>query len=298
MGIIKAISSPKISVLVPVYKTKEAYLRECIESILGQTFQNFELLLLDDCPEDTNCEEIIQSYQDDRIRYYRNETNLGISASRNKLIELARGEYLAVMDHDDVSMPDRLEKQATFLDTHPNIGVVSSEILRFPQNTISPNPIENHDIKLALMSVCVLCHPAAMIRKSVLTEHHILYEEEFTPAEDYALWCRLIPHTQFHNLPDILLKYRWHETNTSILQNSKMQLATLSIHAFVQQENPALYQEFLLRAKHSSIIRLFGILPLLKIVRQGYKTRMDLFGLLPIITWKTAVKLKEKRHDS
>lgn len=102
---------PKISVLMPVYKTPEPFLREAVESILNQTAENFEFLILDDCPEDRAAEAVIASYDDARIKYFRNERNLGITGSRNRLMEMATGDYLAVADHDDVSLPQRLEKK-------------------------------------------------------------------------------------------------------------------------------------------------------------------------------------------
>ena len=87
---------PKISVLMPVYKTPEPFLREAVESILNQTAENFEFLILDDCPEDRAAEAVIASYDDARIKYFRNERNLGIAGSRNRLMEMATGDYLAV----------------------------------------------------------------------------------------------------------------------------------------------------------------------------------------------------------
>ena len=104
----------KVSVLMPVYKTPEKYLREAIESILAQTFTDFEFLILDDCPTDKTCEAIINSYSDSRIKYQKNPENLGISGTRNKLLSMAKGEYIAVMDHDDISMPDRFENRFVF----------------------------------------------------------------------------------------------------------------------------------------------------------------------------------------
>lgn len=190
----KETPAPKVSVLVPVYRPREEYLRACIDSILSQTFCDFELLLLDDCPEDRTAEAVIKSYADGRIRYSRNPANLGISASRNLLIDMARGEYLAVMDHDDISLPERLEKETAYLDARPEVGVVSGRVLKIPQNKASHNPETSHAIKLSLMTVCALTHPAAMIRKSVLQQHHIRYEEEFSPAEDLrcgAGCCRI-----------------------------------------------------------------------------------------------------------
>lgn len=284
---------PEISVLIPVYRPKEAYLRECIESILVQTFENFELLLLDDCPEDRSAEAIIQSYHDSRIKYSRNERNLGISQSRNKLIEMARGKYLAVMDHDDIALPERFAKEAAYLDAHPEVGVVSGKVLRFPKNKTSGNPTDSHEIKLSLMTVCAMTHPAAMIRKSVLDEYRIRYEEDFSPSEDYALWCRLLPHTEFHNLSEVVLKYRCHESNTSLVQNDKMHKSAMAVRAFVQAENPALYNEFLRRAKSVAVWRLFGI-PLLQITGEGERIRVKLFGILPFLSCKSSIKLKEK----
>ncbi|MBR4927772.1 MAG: glycosyltransferase, partial [Alphaproteobacteria bacterium] len=108
--------SIKVSVLMPIYRTQESYLRTAIESILNQTYWDYEFLILDDCPEDDR-EDIVKSYNDPRIVYMRNDKNLGITRSRNKLIELAKGDYLATMDHDDISLPTRFEKQVVYLDT-------------------------------------------------------------------------------------------------------------------------------------------------------------------------------------
>ena len=126
---------PKVSVLMPVYKTKEEHLREAIESILNQTFSDFEFLILDDCPDDSR-ERIVKSYDDKRIKYIKNEKNLGITPSRNRLMQMAKGEYLAVFDHDDVSLPTRLEKQVQYLDANLDVGVVSSWVKEFPKHKI------------------------------------------------------------------------------------------------------------------------------------------------------------------
>lgn len=109
---------PKISVCLAVYKTKPEYLKECIESILAQTYLKFDPLIVDDYPEDKECEKIIKSFADNRIKYYRNEKNLEISRTRNRLLDLSVGEYIAVMDHDDISLPTRFEKQVKYFDVH------------------------------------------------------------------------------------------------------------------------------------------------------------------------------------
>ncbi|MBO7556176.1 MAG: glycosyltransferase family 2 protein [Alphaproteobacteria bacterium] len=284
---------PKISVLMPVYKTPEKYLREAIESILNQTFTDFEFLILDDCPED-NRKDIVFSYHDKRIKYFQNKQNMGISASRNKLLDLAQGEYLAVMDHDDICLPKRFEKEVQYLDEHPKTGVVSSQVKRIISKKITQNPTDDKEIKLALMRVSVMAHPAAMIRKSVLIDNKIRYEEQYSPAEDYALWCRLIPYTDFHNLEDILLLYRDHNQNTSHLQSAKMKKATLSIWAFVENENPILYKDFSSKARKKSYVKLFGIIPFLSVIKQGDNSKFYLFEKIPILSIKQTFKLKGK----
>ena len=129
----------RVSVLMPVYNVKEEYLRESIESILNQTFTDFEFIILDDCSSN-NVEEIVKSYGDDRIRFYRNSENLGIAKSRNKLMDLARGEYSALMDNDDISHPERLKKQVDFLDNNPDISILSTAYETFPEKHIIVHP--------------------------------------------------------------------------------------------------------------------------------------------------------------
>ena len=278
---------------MPVYKTNEAYLREAIESTLKQTFTDFEFLIVDDCPSDTR-ESIVKSYNDPRIIYSINAQNMGITGVRNKMIDMAQGEYLAIMDHDDVSLPERFQKQVEILDAHPEIGVVGCKTQRMSNGNFSKNPTNDEDIRLALMRVCAITHPSAMIRKSVLTDNNISYEEEFSPSEDYALWCRLIPYTKFYNLKDPLFLYRDHAQNTSHAQQGKMRSATLAIQAIVQTQNPALYQEFLFKATHLSKFKLFNLIPFLTVKKQAQKTRVYLFGCLPLLSWKSTSKLQEK----
>ena len=284
---------PKVSVLMPVYKTNEKYLREAIESILSQTFEDYEFLILDDCPEDSR-EKIVKSYKDNRIKYYKNEKNLGITPSRNKLIDMAKGEYLAVFDHNDVSLPERFQKQVQYLDEHQDVGVVSSNVKRLVRDRVSINPIDDYNIKMALIRMCAICHPASMIRKSVLINNNIRYEEHFSPAEDYALWCRLIPFTNFYNIPEVLFHYRDHAENTSHKQKEKMQQATLSIWSFVKVENPALHEEFLLKAKRTKRTRLFGFIPFLTTITQANRTKTYLFEKILLCTTKEVIKLKGK----
>jgi len=277
-------SVPRVSVLVPIYKTEPAFLREAIRSVLGQTFGDFELILLEDCPDDPR-ESVVREFNDPRIRYERNERNLGITPSRNRLIELARGEYLAIFDHDDVCRADRLEKEVTWLDAHPECGVVSSWTRRIPADRLSKWPAEG-DLKLALLDGCVIAHTAAMVRKSVLAEYGVRYDERFSPAEDWGLWLQLIPHTEFHNIPEPLVDYRWFAGNTSHRQAEKMKLGAMRAREWARQNLPELYDEYVARAKTVRRVRLFGI-PIMKLVTRFDKTVGYLFNCLPVLSVKT-----------
>lgn len=282
---------PKVSVLMPVYKTDEIHLRGAIESILNQTFTDFEFLILEDCPNDDR-ENIVKTYNDDRIVYFKNEKNLGITPSRNKLIEAAKGEYLAVMDHDDISLPERFAEEVRYLDEHPDVGVVScwaeyfskrkAEGVTFPETT--------DKIEMALMYNCNVLHPASMIRKSVLDKFNIRYEEQFSPAEDYALWCRLIGKTKFYNIPKILFRYRKHEKNTSKLQKQKMDDVSIQIRNFVQKDHPELFDYVTKNLKYVVRMRLFGIIPIGKFIQTGNKV-CKIFKYLPFIKLKLKVRL-------
>lgn len=269
---------PKVSVLMPVYKTPEKYLRETIESILGQTYKNFEFLILDDCPEQS-VEDVVKSYKDERIRYFKNEKNMGISRSRNKLIDLSKGAYLAVMDHDDICLSKRFEKEVAFLDTHPDVGVVGTWYERFPKIKLKKRYVINSQIERDLMYHCSILHPSSMIRKSVLDENNLRYEEEYSPSEDYALWCRLIGKTKFANIAEVLYRYRDYGANTSKIQAEKMANASKAIHNFLQKEHPALMSE----ASKVKTVRIFG-LPLVQCTREGGRVTYKLFNTFQFVT--------------
>ena len=271
----------KVSVLTPIYKTDERFLREAIESVLNQTFADFELLLLDDCPEDDR-ESVVRSYGDRRIVYLKNERNLGISASRNRLIDLAKGEYLAVFDHDDICRPERLEKEVAYLDAHPECGVVSSWTRLTSNGSVNTYPEDDHEIKLRMMDACALWHPASMIRKSVLDVRGIRYEADCSPVEDYMLWMRLIPHTRFHVLQEELIDYRWHPSNTSNVQRERLQASDWRVKAWAKVNLPELYAEYELSRETVWRMRLFGV-PVLKVVSGRRETEMRLFDRIPFL---------------
>ena len=198
--------TPLISVVMPVYNA-EAFLEEAMDSILNQTFTDFELLVLDDGSTDRSA-EIIQSYNDPRIRYILCSHNFVDTLNRG--IEEARGKYIARMDSDDIMLPHRLQVQYDYMEQHPDIAVCGSSVQWFGTQQQDVFCTNNHDELVNLMiKHNPIPHPSTIIRRSVLMEHNIRYRHEFVLAEDYKMWTDMVKAGQrLHNLPEILLRYR------------------------------------------------------------------------------------------
>ncbi len=294
-------TAPKISVLTPLYNTPPDALRAMIESILNQTYTDFEFLLLNDSPDNTDIRDIVLSYDDMRIHYMENESNLGITKSRNKLIDMACGQYLAVVDHDDISMPTRFAVQVAFLDANPHVGVVGGNMLELRAGQVISKtnyPENDHDIKLSLINepyVCTPNHPASMIRAFVLRDNNIRYDEKWTPCEDHALWLDLIDYTCFHNVPDIVLKYVWHGENTTTRTFQRMYDILPIMIERARTKYPIYYDEWkgqIQRAyqPRTRWIKLLGFIPFLKIAqRQGVK-KIYLFGKIVLLKTKYVIR--------
>lgn len=213
----------KVTVLMPVYNG-EKYLAEAIESILNQTFDGFEFLIINDGSTDRSV-EIIEAYDDRRIRLVQNKSNLKLIATLNKGLELAGGEYIARMDCDDVSMPGRLEKQVEFMDRNPHVGILGSGFqLINGSSEKSSKPIlfpsEHAFIRWSLFFYCPIAHPTVMMRKKVILgvggyTSELIHGREKYSGEDYDLWRRASKVTEISNLQEELLLLRKHETNVT-----------------------------------------------------------------------------------
>ena len=205
--------NPLISVIMPVYNG-EKYLREAIDSILNQTYTNFEFIILNDGSTDRT-EEIILSYDDSRIVYVKNEENLQIVKTLNKGIALAKGKYIARMDADDISLSERFEKQIYFMEQNSEVDICGTWIQMFGGKDIHWKPPTTHDdIKVELLFGSGLAHPTVMGRRSFFVENK--YKEKFEKAEDYALWVETIDKYHFINIPEFLLLYRTHTSQISM----------------------------------------------------------------------------------
>ena len=209
---------PEISVLIAAYKTNESHLKACFDSVLAQTYKDFELLILDDCPTDNSVERIVRSYHDKRISYRKNETNKGIPETRNELMRWATGKYFVVMDHDDIMHQRRLEKQFAYMESHPDVGICGTAYKRFGSlsklKTVYPEE-NSDDIKAGLLFKSTLPHPNIIIRADIIRNHNILYNPEYVSANDRQLYLETMKYTNFHNLHDVLMYYRMHKNMTS-----------------------------------------------------------------------------------
>jgi glycosyltransferase involved in cell wall biosynthesis len=221
-----AVKTPKISVLMPVYNG-EKYLKEAIESVLYQDFTDFEFLIINDGSTDSST-KIISSYTDARIRIIDNEKNIGLVGTLNKGLDLAKGEYIARMDCDDISIKSRLSVQVKLMDSNKNIGASGSfyRLLRKNKKAISDLPINNEEIKAFMIFNSPIAHPSAIIRSSILKQHNLKYDSEYIHCEDYNLWSQISEFSQLANTADVLLEYRVHENQ--ITGNAKFLFAKSS----------------------------------------------------------------------
>ncbi|NFF80805.1 glycosyltransferase family 2 protein [Clostridium botulinum] len=209
---------PKISVVMPVYNSSK-YLREAIESILKQTYSNFEFIIINEFGSEDGSAEIIKEYanKDDRIIFIQNEKKLGLGASLNKGFKLAKGEYIARMDSDDIAYPKRFIMQVNAMDGNKSIGVCGTYQYHFGEDTrwIHKPPISPEQCRANLLFYCDICHSTVMIRRETFIKNNLFYNNNYL-AEDFELWSRAVAVTDFMNIPKVLGKYRWGDGNISI----------------------------------------------------------------------------------
>ena len=198
---------------MPVYNC-ELYVGEAIESILNQTYTDFELLIIDDASTDTTV-SIAKSYADKRIQLIEKPVNTGYTNSLNHGLNIAKGQYIARMDGDDICMPERFSKQVIYLDTHPDTVLCATAFKVIGREVYFKSP-ENHDaIKLAFLEGNCICHSSVMMRKETLDAHSINYDKSKEPAEDYAMWIQLLFLGKLYVFPEILVEYRVYANQVS-----------------------------------------------------------------------------------
>ena len=241
-------ANPKISVIMSVYNG-ERYLREAIDSILNQTFADFEFIIVNDGSTDSS-PEIIRSYDDERIRVINNETNIGLTKSLNKAITEARGEYIARQDADDISLPNRFEEQTMYFKHYPETALLgTSKYVIDEDGKILGKRVSPANPSKSLLKANVLTHGSVMFKKAIVDELGG-YNEILRYSQDYELWLRIAKHYEVRNLKQVLYKSRHHSENVRLTNAEE---ATLHIFLIRRLANNNLDEE-LLRAYNIYVI--------------------------------------------
>ena len=219
---------------MPVYNM-ERHVKEAVCSILAQTFCDFELIIIDDGSTDQSL-SILYSFTDSRIQIITNETNKGNYPTRNRGLQLAKGKYIAVMDADDVALPERLQMQYDYMEKHTDVCAIGAGTMFWPYSDIHPNA---ESIRTVLLINNCFIHSSLFVRKELM----ILlggYDERFTYAADYDLLCRMALKGRLEILKQPLVKYRWHDRQISACKKEEQhyfaeQIRNMYRKAFIRQ---------------------------------------------------------------
>ncbi len=296
----------ELSVVMPVYNAAR-YLKESIESILSQTFTQFEFIIINDGSTD-DTERVILGYNDDRISYSKIPENKGVVFCLNHGMSIAKGSYIARMDADDIAHPQRLFLQHSFLEKNMPVQVVGSFTRLFSESgpgKIRKYPTQNAAIKCMALKETPFAHPSVMFRNSLVKNGDYYYDELFYPAEDYELWTRLILKHKTANIALPLLNYRMHHEQISFVKRqAQLEINTLLktnyVRCFLKISDDAVikkcfnfYNEplvagvkksgklFLFLVRRAVVFKNFYLFKLTVFIffKSRYKTIMAFFGL-------------------
>jgi glycosyltransferase involved in cell wall biosynthesis len=213
-----------VSVIMPVYNA-ERYLREAIESILTQTHHELEFLIIDDGSTDSSA-AIVRTFDDPRIRFIQNESNLKICNTLNRGLELATGDFIARMDADDFARPHRLATQLQFLQSHPDLVGVGAW-MRTTRNTVWKTPVDSQELRPSMYFRNCLFHPTAFFRAEPFRNSSLRYDQDYLYAEEWELWFRMMRQNRIGNVPHVLLDYRLH-ADSSVERNRSAHNASVA----------------------------------------------------------------------
>lgn len=210
-------TAPLVSILISTYND-ERYIVESINSILNQTYSNIEVLVVNDASTD-HTGQLLQQIQDRRVSIIENETNCKLAANLNKMIRIAKGKYLARMDADDISLPERIAHQVRYMEEHPDVDVLGTWTELIGNSTgIVTCPCDHDQICTALLFQNIIAHPTVIFRASTCDYQ---YDENLPAGQDYELWSRIIWNKRFAILPEVLLQYRIHPNQTKFRHGAR-----------------------------------------------------------------------------
>lgn len=210
-----------ITVLMSVFNTKEEYLHKSIQSILNQSFTDFEFLIFNDC-SNVRTTAILRGYKDERIKLIENSINKGLTRNLNVGIGMARGKYLARMDADDISLPKRLETQYTYMEKHQDVDILGGKVLSDSEMYVCWRyyPQELRRVSLLFGNFGIF-HPSAFLRTDFLRKNNLFYDEEYDKSQDYELWTRAFRIGKVAVCREPILYYRFHAGQISTDNNTK-----------------------------------------------------------------------------
>jgi glycosyltransferase involved in cell wall biosynthesis len=276
MGIV-----PKVSVLMPAYNA-EKYIASAIDSILSQSFKDFEFIIINDGSTDKT-EQIILSYADQRIRYIKNDINLKLIATLNKGFDLCLGQYIVRMDADDISLPNRIERQVQFMDENPEIGLCGTAFESFG---FIEGPYfykrDDEDIRIRFLHECHMLHPSIILRTEIIRQNNLYMT--ILHGEDLDFFIRMAQHTKLANLPEILIRYQqlpesMSKANSEIteIHCTKIQLEVFKkINPDFTEDEVRLYRAIAYKDFKSLGNRLYEVYDILRKLLQGNTQQMVL----------------------
>jgi len=251
MTLAAASDAPRVSVVIPVYN-REAYVGEAIESILAQTFADFELLVIDDGSADRS-RDVARRYQDRRMRLLCHEQNQGLPRTRNAGMDAARGAYVAFLDSDDVALPSRLAKQVAFLDRHPDHAAVGTWVdwmddAGRPLGRVKRRPVTATDVAALRLFRQGIENTASLARTAILRQYR--HNERFAVSEDFEIWARIADDYRIANLPEVLVRRRAHAQQTSKDRDEQTRFYRQAIYARQLEALGVAFEEEDLRRHH------------------------------------------------
>ena len=283
---------PKVSVVIITYNNGK-YIRSAVDSILSQSYKDFELLVLDDGSTD-DTEEVMAGIDDSRLIYKKSTINLGIPAARNLGIDLSQGKYIAILDADDIAPPYRLQEQFDFMEAHPEIGVLSGDFFSFGVRNSYHKAVQgNERIQYGFLFRCPIANSAAFLRKSVISDNHIRYDTNYAVCTDYKFWISLLNRTGFANLGD--KPYLFYRTghgesiSTQTLQNKKLQNRDVIVNK-MRREFFDVFRLEITDQDYELFCRFFSYQKMTSSLAQ-YKQLQDIFGGLRVAGEKVKMNM-------
>jgi glycosyltransferase involved in cell wall biosynthesis len=227
----KQMKNPRVTVLMPVHNGG-SYLLEAVNSILAQTFPDFEFLIVDDASTDQTV-AYLQGIRDPRIRLLKSEQRLQIARALNLGLDHAKGKWIARMDADDISLPDRLSRQLDFLVKYPEVGLCGGRITYFGFYTgrFHDLPLSYEDVRSSALFDNPFTHPTVMMRRDLFERYHLRYDPDYCPADDYELWVRAMNHFPAMNMDRVVLRYRTHKQSLTSMEWTDMDAHSYRIAA-------------------------------------------------------------------